>query len=606
MFLKGKHRLDLVNVLFGLVGLGSAFVGFSEAQTRAFFGDTHIHTRYSFDAFMFNVRTGPDDAYRYAKGEVIDHPMGDQLRIKGAPLDFLMVSDHARYLGVFAAQIEPQAPFYGHPDAQNLVPKNSPLSETIRRLRVLGDQNPEFMGPQVRQYAWRQIIEAAERHYDPGKFTTFIGYEYTSSPGSRHLHRNVIFRGTDVPVLPFSSEDSEDPEDLWDWLDGLREQGIESLAIPHNMNGSDGWMFERTYYRSDKPIDAAYAEIRMRNEPLVENSQVKGTSDTHPLLSPNDEWADFELMELRIASTLASQPEGSYVRNAFLNGMLMEEESGINPYKFGVIAASDTHNAAGSFEEDNYWSKTGLMDINPVNRGSVPLPDSDPEDLQYADGASSFWGASGLAGVWAESNTRDAIFDSFRSKETFATSGPHIRVRFFGGHGLAESLEGAEDVISAAYANGVPMGGDLNGPTETSPSFYLWASKDPDTEPLQRLQIIKGWIEDGERKEVVVDVACSDGGEVDPDTNRCPDNGASVDLTTCATTRDLGARELSATWTDPDFDASQNAFYYVRVLENPKCRWSTWDAIRAGTPLNPDMHASIQDRAWTSPIWYNP
>ena len=271
--------------------------------------------------------------------------------------------------------------------------------------------------------------------------------------------------------------------------------GMESIAIPHNMNGSDGWMFERTYYRSDKPIDAAYAEIRMRNEPLVENSQVKGTSDTHPLLSPNDEWADFELMELRIASTLASQPEGSYVRNAFLNGILMEEESGINPYKFGVIAASDTHNAAGSFEEDNYWSKTGLMDINPVNRGSVPLPDSDPEDLQYADGASSFWGASGLAGVWAESNTRDAIFDSFRSKETFATSGPHIRVRFFGGHGLAESLEGAEDVISAAYANGVPMGGDLNGPTETSPSFYLWASKDPDTEPLQRLQIIKGWIE---------------------------------------------------------------------------------------------------------------
>jgi hypothetical protein len=365
-------------------------------------------------------------------------------------------------------------------------------------------------------------------------------------------------------------------------------------------------MFERTYYRSDKPIDAAYAEIRMRNEPLVENSQVKGTSDTHPLLSPNDEWADFELMELRIASTLASRPEGSYVRNALLNGMLMEEESGINPYKFGVIAASDTHNAAGSFEEDNYWSKTGLMDINPVNRGSVPLPDSDPEDPKYADGASSFWGASGLAGVWAESNTRDAIFDSFRSKETFATSGPHIRVRFFGGQGLAESLEGAEDVISAAYANGVPMGGDLNGPTETAPSFYLWASKDPDTEPLQRLQIIKGWIEDGERKEVVVDVACSDGGEVDPDTDRCPDNGASVDLTTCATTRELGAKELSATWTDPNFNPTQNAFYYVRVLENPKCRWSTWDAIRAGTPLNPDMHASIQDRAWTSPIWYNP
>ena len=582
---------------------------------NAYFGDTHVHTNLSFDAYLMGTRRTPDEAYEFAKGAAIEHASGFKMQMK-KPLDFLAVADHAFYLGMMRELNRGEGPYADHNLTDAVGNANSAEGSTAAFQAVLGhmrDRDPnspdDLDDRGIRTSAWEEIIEAAERHNDPGNFTAFIGYEYTTSgPESQNLHRNVIFRGdrSEVPAIPFSRLDSLNPEDLWSWMDANREAGMESIAIPHNMNGSDGWMFERTYYRSDKPIDAAYAEIRMRNEPLVENSQVKGTSDTHPLLSPNDEWADFELMELRIASTLASQPEGSYVRNAFLNGMLMEEESGINPYKFGVIAASDTHNAAGSFEEDNYWSKTGLMDINPVNRGSVPLPDSDPEDLQYADGASSFWGASGLAGVWAESNTRDAIFDSFRSKETFATSGPHIRVRFFGGHGLAESLEGAEDVISAAYANGVPMGGDLNGPTETSPSFYLWASKDPDTEPLQRLQIIKGWIEDGERKEVVVDVACSDGGEVDPDTNRCPDNGASVDLTTCATTRDLGARELSATWTDPDFDASQNAFYYVRVLENPKCRWSTWDAIRAGTPLNPDMHASIQDRAWTSPIWYNP
>jgi len=582
---------------------------------NAYFGDTHVHTNLSFDAYLMGTRRTPDEAYEFAKGAAIEHASGFKMQMK-KPLDFLAVADHAFYLGMMRELNRGEGPYADHNlrdavgNANSVEGSSAAFQAVLGHLRDRDPNSPDDLDDRgIRTSAWEEIIEAAERHNDPGNFTAFIGYEYTTSgPESQNLHRNVIFRGdrSEVPAIPFSRLDSLNPEDLWSWMDANREAGMESIAIPHNMNGSDGWMFERTYYRSDKPIDAAYAEIRMRNEPLVENSQVKGTSDTHPLLSPNDEWADFELMELRIASTLASQPEGSYVRNAFLNGMLMEEESGINPYKFGVIAASDTHNAAGSFEEDNYWSKTGLMDINPVNRGSVPLPDSDPEDLQYADGASSFWGASGLAGVWAESNTRDAIFDSFRSKETFATSGPHIRVRFFGGHGLAESLEGAEDVISAAYANGVPMGGDLNGPTETSPSFYLWASKDPDTEPLQRLQIIKGWIEDGERKEVVVDVACSDGGEVDPDTNRCPDNGASVDLTTCTTTRDLGARELSATWTDPDFDASQNAFYYVRVLENPKCRWSTWDAIRAGTPLNPDMHASIQDRAWTSPIWYNP
>ena len=579
---------------------------------NAYFGDTHVHTVLSFDAFIMGTRRTPDDAYEFAKGAAIEHASGFKMQMK-KPLDFLMVADHAFYLGMMREISTSGSPYADHRLGEVVAGATSAEGSTAAFQAVLGhlrDRDPnspdDLNNLEVRRSAWQEIIESAERHNDPGNFTAFIGYEYTSSgPEAQNLHRNVIFKNSQVPATPFSRLDSLNPEDLWAWMDANREQGIESIAVPHNPNGSNGWMFEPTYFQSDKPVDAAYADLRMRNEPLVENSQVKGTSDTHPLLSPNDEWADFELMELRIASTLASKPEGSYVRNAYLNGMRMEEESGFNPYKFGVIAASDTHNAAGSFEEDNYWSKTGLMDINPASRGSVPLPNSDPDDPQFASGASSFWGASGLAGVWAESNTRGSLFDAMRRKETFATSGPHIRVRFFGGQGLGESLEGAEDVIATAYENGVPMGGDISGGDE-APSFYLWASKDPDTQTLQRIQVIKGWIENGERKEEVFDVACSDGGSVDPATNRCPDNGARVDIATCATTPDKGANELSATWTDPNFDASQYAFYYARVLENPKCRWSTWDAIRAGTAPNPDMHATIQDRAWSSPIWYTP
>ena len=335
---------------------------------------------------------------------------------------------------------------------------------------------------EVRRDAWEVIIAAAERHNDPGKFTAFIGYEYTSSgPESQNLHRNVIFRGSEHPDLPFSRLDSLNPEDLWDWMDGNRTNGMDAIAIPHNMNGSGGWMFERTKFRSDEAIDAAYADQRMRNEPVVESTQVKGTSDTHPMLSPNDEWADFEIMPLRIASTLLSEPPGSYVRDAYLRGLVMEEAGGFNPYRFGVIGSSDTHNAAGSFEEDNYWSKTGVNDIQPQQRGSVPLDEPGPDGEPYANGSSKYWGASGLAGVWAESNTRESIFDAFRRKETFSTSGPHIKVRFFGGYGLDESLVTAPDNIERAYASGVPMGSDLAPNGDSAPSFFVWAMRDPDS-----------------------------------------------------------------------------------------------------------------------------
>jgi hypothetical protein len=579
----------------------------------AYFGDTHIHTNLSFDAYLMGTRRTPDDAYEFAKGAAIEHASGFMMQMN-KPLDFLAVSDHGFYLGMMRALADPESGYAEHPMAEKVrgattvEGSNAAFQAMIEHLVGLQADVPDDLDDRnIARGAWQEIIEAAQRHNNPGRFTTFIGYEYTTSgPEFENLHRNVIFRGDEVPMQPFSRLDSMDPEDLWDWMDANRANGQESIAIPHNSNGSDGWMFAATKYASDEPLDAAYAEQRMRNEPIVENTQVKGTSDTHPLLSPNDEWADFEIMPLRVASAAASRPQGSYVREAYLNGMLMEQEQGFNPFKFGVIGASDTHNAAGSFEEDNYWSKTGITDIEPHMRGSVPLPSSPSEAPEYAQGASQYWGASGLAGVWAESNTRDAIFDAFRRKETFSTSGPHIKVRFFAGFGLGDDLVDAPDAIARAYATGVPMGADLMRDADNAPGFYVWASRDPDTHALQRLQIVKGWIENGEAREEVLDVACSDGLSVDPASGRCPDNGAVVNLADCSVAPDVGDAEMVAVWQDPDFDPNQRAFYYARVLENPSCRWSTYDAIRAGVSPRPDMHATIQDRAWSSPIWYVP
>ena len=576
-------------------------------ERNAYFGDTHIHTMYSFDAFMGNVRTTPDDAYRYAKGEPIDHPAGVKLRITGPPLDFLMVADHAKYLGVFAAQMDPKAPFYGHPDAQDLVPGGTPLDGVVKRLRALEAGNPEFMGPPVREYTWRKIIAAAEQHNDPGTFTAFIGYEYTPTPGSRHLHRNVVFRGSRVPDRPFSSGNSMDPEDLWNWLDRLRADGIEALAIPHNMNQSDGLAFQETTFKGT-PIDRAFAEKRMRNEPIAEISQQKGTSETHPSLSPNDEWADFQIVRYYLNRTESTNPitvfKGGYYRDALNTGLKFQARSGFNPYQMGAIAASDTHLSAGPFEEDNYFSG-GRNDA--VSRGSAYPDHADPGASweNFSTPREATHGTGGLAGVWAEKNTRDSLYDGMRRRETFGTSGPRIRVRFFGGD-LSEDVANAADPVGDSYAKGVPMGGMLNAPLKKAPRFFVWAARDPNAGWLQRAQIIKGWVEDGEAKEAVFDVACSDGLSPDSDTHRCLDNGAKVNLTDCSVSSDLGAVMLKESWTDPDFEPDEQAYYYVRVLQNPSCRWSTWDAIRLGIEPNPDLPAVHQERAWSSPIWYQP
>jgi len=587
---------------------GDASPQHSTESLNAYFGDLHVHTQLSYDAFLFGTRAGPDDAYRFAEGGSIQHPAGRSMQLD-RPLDFLAVTDHAKYLGMLRAMHDPDSMAGNHPAAQMVREANSTerRAEAFRTIRPYteGKDHEAVLNLEVVRSAWQEIIEAAERHNDPGSFTTLIGYEFTTyGPSGGNLHRNVIFRSANVPELPFSRIDSQNPEDLWDWMDRQRDLGREALAIPHNSNGSNGEMFQRTDWAGN-PMDEDYAQQRMRNEPLVEVTQVKGTSETHPMLSPNDEWAAFEIFPNRIASELESQPPGSYVRDAYRRGLEMSIASGANPYRFGLIGASDTHVSAGSFEESDYWSKVGLLDATPVLRGSVP---SDVDGEQYQDTYYSLWGASGLTGVWAEDNTREAIFDALRRKETFATSGPRIRLRVFGGFQLDSVPTGVADPMAGAKLKGTPMGGTLDrDEVVSSPGLFVWALRDPEGAPLQRIQVIKGWVSaDGRSHERVYDAVCSDGLKVDPNSRRCPDNGALVRLTDCSISSDVGADELSTLWVDPDFHPAQEAFYYVRVLQNPTCRWSTWDAVRAGVQPRENLAPTIQERAWSSPVWYRP
>ncbi|WP_374572427.1 DUF3604 domain-containing protein [Phenylobacterium sp.] len=582
---------------------------------NAYFGDLHVHTKLSFDAYIFNVRGTPDDAYRFAKGEAIGHAAGFDIRLAGQPLDFVAVTDHSEYIGALEEANTPGTPISKLDIVKGLFSTDPAQIRAAFTRMVEGYEHnslpDEFKDKKITDRAWREVQDAAARNNDPGRFTTLVGYEFTSAPDGRNLHRNVIFKSADVPALPYTALDSRDPEDLWRTMDGWRARGIQALAIPHNSNGSDGLMFQTT--RLDgQPMDKAYADLRRRNEPLVEITQVKGTSDTHPSLSPNDEWANFEIMDTYIGSNRpVTKFKGGYVREALKDGILMEEQKGFNPFKFGFIGSSDTHNAApGSVDERNYFGKVGRVDGKPVQRGSIPQNGAKDWSAPVDDPGGSIarfqtWSASGLAGVWAEENSRPAIFAALQRRETFATSGPRMRVRFFASFDYPDDLAGRADLVRTAYARGVPMGGDLL-PAKGAPKFLIWAMRDPNGGFLQRAQIVKGWIENGQAKEQVFDVACSDNLKVDPAANRCPDNGASVDLTTCEPSRFKGALELRTLWTDPTFDPKQRAFYYVRVLENPSCRWSTWDALRNGAPPNPKLPVTINERAWSSPIWYEP
>ena len=573
------------------------------AQRVPLFGDLHVHTTYSFDAYIFGTLATPDDAYEFAKGKSIKHPAGFDVSLD-RPLDFYGVTDHGTFLGHVEEAATPGTLYYEAPSSIQVNDINSPenlnTSTIPRRTQAFGgflintitafSENKLDIKytDSVSRRAWLDTVEAAQRHNDPGNFTTFIAYEYTASTQNMgNLHRNVIFKGNTnrIPSIPYSRANSNDPEGLWKWMDRIREDGIESMAIPHNSNGSDGFMFALKDSFGN-PFTPEYADLRMRNEPIVEITQVKGTSDTHPALSTNDEWADFEIMPFKVATQSFSEPKGSYVRDALLEGLKMEKQEGFNPYKFGFIGSSDTHTAASSQEEDNFFAKIGLLDSSAALRGSIPMTDpavlaagqslNEVDGKIYMDSSAITWGASGLAGVWAEENTRDSIYDAFRRKESFATSGPRMTIRFFAGYDLDTAKLNDTDLVEYLYTNSETMGADLDGISNQIPSFFVWAVRDSYTAPLQRVQIIKGFVDSqGNPQEQVFDVACSDEGSPDPETYRCPDNNAKIDISNCAFSQDVGAVELKTFWRDPTFEVDQRAFYYVRALENPTCRWST-------------------------------
>ena len=574
---------------------------------QVFYGDLHIHTGLSTDAYIFGVRSQPEDVYIFAKGGVIEHGAGYPIQIN-KPLDFAAVTDHAEYLG------QARLANLDFPTTQQAL-SDLLLNENLFTITLAwlssGQQmstngfspGGEAINTQINKDAWQMTIDAAERHYQPGLFTSFIGYEWSADAGdiSAHLHRNVIYRTNDVADIPFSSLDSSRPEDLWQFLHKQNQLGKVAMAIPHNANFSRGFMYA-SLDSEGKPLTTEYAAMRRRYEPITEIMQIKGSSETHPILSSEDDFANFELLgeSLFTQSSLPTSMKGSYMRDALRTGMEMSHSEGFNPFKYGVIGASDSHNASSPSDESNYSGKLPLLD------GSAGLRTG--EALLLPDGINPVtrWGSGGLAGVWAEANTRESLFDALQRKETFATSGPRIKVRFFGGWGFNKDLLNQQDFVSQAYANGVPMGGELSSAAAGAiPSFIIMAAKDPDGANLDRVQIIKAWVDDnGDSHEQVIDIAAADSRQIDPKSGKLAAVGNTVQAQEPSYSNTIGGALISTHWIDDDFNPNQHAFYYVRVLEIPTPRWSTYDAVTLGTtPMEP---VSIQERAISSAIWYKP
>lgn len=582
----------------------------SNAPTRElYFGDLHVHTGFSLDAYNNGVHTGPADAYRFARGEAIAHAAGGTIRLAGPPLDFLAVTDHAEYLGVATAALRDEHPLHRQPLIQRWL-GSDPRLAALARQRIGSSLYsrqpfPAFVADEIVRPAWREVVELANAHDQPGVFSALIGFEYTSNPEEQNLHRNLIFRGAKVPPRPYSAFESENPEDLWRWMDEARASGDDVIAIPHNANGSNGLMFSPSRFDGGA-LDARQAALRARNEPVAEVIQIKGQSETTPRLSPEDEWAEFEVVPWRTTTPeLSSRESGSYLREALGVGLALHEQLGVDPFALGMVGSTDTHNSASPVVESDYFGKLGRADGTPVARIGDPKARTGPA---VPLNVTTYWSAAGLAGIWARENTRAELFDALRRRETFATSGPRIAVRLFAGFDFSPAdVEG--DFGRVGYAKGVPMGGELTAKAGAgSPVFLVRAQQDPLEAPLERAQIVKVWRRDGETHERVFDVACAGGGVPDPVRHRCPvlTSPSTIDPDTCEVPADGGARELAAGWRDPDFDPGERALYYARVLQRPTCRWSSFDAMRSGQARPAGVPATIQERALTSPIWITP
>ncbi len=573
-----------------------------------FFGDLHLHTSLSPDANMIGATSLPEDSYKFAMGEEVTY-MGQKIK-RVAPLDFLAVTDHSEYLGVIAAIKDPNGPYAGT-DRNKLY--NSKDQKDVAKAYadfmvgvIANKPSLELNNEQVIKSSWQRIIEAASKYNKPGKFTTFVGYEWTSMPSdankhSQNLHRCVIFKGDNVPDKPFSSFDSNDPEDLWTYLENARKTGDDVIAVPHNGNLSNGLMFD-TKTLSGKPLTKAYADRRMNNEPLTEIAQGKGQSETHPSLSGNDEFANYELVETLLSSTAKAKfQKGSYIRQAYGVGQELQEKLGTNPFKYGLEGGTDYHSGFSTTEENNY----------PGSHASQDNLAKDYATILAATGSiggepATKLSAAGLTGVWAESNTRDAIFNALKKKECFGTSGVRIKVRLFAGWDYANNLIKENDWVKKAYASGVPMGSDLPiAANNKKPKFLVQAVKDPNSGNLDRIQIVKVSTKNGKTTEKIFDVVWGGNRKLDA-KGKLASVGNTVNSKEASYTNTIGAATLSGYWEDTEFDPQAYVTYYARVLEIPTPRWSTYLAAKHNVSLSKTVPAFIQERAWTSPVWYTP
>lgn len=590
--------------------------------TRPFFGDTHLHTSFSFDAGAFGARLTPRDAYRFARGEQVTASSRQPVKLS-RPLDFLVVADHSDNMGFFPDLFSGKAEVLANPTGRrwyDMLQSGKGAEAAIEIITAFSHGTfPKELtySPGTRPYraAWQETIDAAEQYNEPGRFTAFIGYEWTSNTGGNNLHRNVIFRdGGDKAsqVEPFTvyPPGTDNPADLWKWMEEYEKRtGGSVLAIPHNGNLSNGLMFPvvETFGRR---IDREYAETRARWERLYEATQTKGDAETHPFLSPNDEFANFERWDFGNldGSVRKSREmlEFEYARSALKNGLKLGQALGVNPYQFGLIGSSDAHTGLSAMEEENFFGKITPQEPNPERIHNTFIDNADT-GIKVMDWQVS---ASGYAAVWARENTRASLWDAMQRREAYGTTGPRMIVRFFGGWDFVPEDANSRLPGQTGYTKGVPMGGELRGapPQGKSPTFLVAALKDPLGANLDRYQIVKGWLtKDGKLEEKVYDVAWADAERRKPDANgKLPPVGDTVDVANATWTNTIGAPELAAVWTDPDFDPSRPAFYYGRVLEIPTPRWTAYDAKRFGTTPLPGTPMKITERAYTSPIWYTP
>lgn len=576
-----------------------------------YFGDLHVHTSWSFDAYLGGNRIEPRDAYAFASGKELELMSGEIAQLN-VPLDFAAITDHAESFGLFEGCADPDIT----PGQIEFCEQfENPSVSVFFKLRKEATRRPpvrsSFCGDdgsfciEHGKTTWRKTQEAADNAYEPGVFTSFYAYEYSPAwPQGGSTHRNIIFRNQTVPEMVVSAYDAPTALDLWKTLEETCVNDCEFLTIPHNLNRYYGKAFSRVDEDGGAYTNEDWKR-RHRYEPLVEVFQTKGASECAFGVGTTDEECAFEQFFplCEEGETSACAGGGSFARDGLKLGLELEKELGFNPLRIGFIGSTDVHNSnPGDAEEWDYRGKSGFKDASALKR---------LDKRKFGHSVPITHNPGGLAAIWAEENTRDALFDGLKKKETFATSGTRIRLRFFAAWNFGEDIIGDTNLVERAYQSGVPMGGTLGRDRESQdstrkPKLLIWAAKDPDNASLDRIQLIKGWIENGEQKEHIFDIACSDGRSPDSTTGKCPDTSAQVDLDTCQITEGDGDTELKVLWEDESFNPEHASFYYVRVLQNPTCRWSTYDAIRLGIKPIDEVNPTVQERAWSSPIWYSP